>query len=186
MVPQRPLGQLLGIQMTFIAVFPLLMVALLLWQLAIPRIHEGISVRHQVLASSISGRITTLLAGAEHELKSIGTYIENRGVQSQEYWCELLDSHVGEGEIFEAIYLSDEDERVEAIGLPVSQNYKREDMLGLDLSLRPFFRKVKTGYASIWSETCVSTSSVEAPGRAVLTRTTGRSTAGKRSTPSCP
>ena len=157
MASQRPLGQLLGIQMMFIAVIPLLMVAVLLWQLAIPRIHEAISVRHQVLASSISGRITTLQAGAEHELKSLGTYIESRGVQSREYWCNLLDSHVGEGEIFEAIYLSDEGERVEAVGLPVSQNYKREDMLGLDLSLRPFFRRVKTGYASTWSETFLST-----------------------------
>ena len=157
MASQRPLGQLLGIQMTFIAVIPLLMVALLLWQLALPRIHEGISVRHQVLAGSISGRISTLLAGAEHELESLGTYIETRGVQSQEYWCNLLDSHVGEGEIFEVVYLSDEGERVEAVGLPVSQNYKREDMLGLDLSLRPFFRRVKTGYASTWSETFLST-----------------------------
>ena len=157
MASQRPLGQLLGIQMVIITVVPLLMVALLLWLLAIPRIREAISVRHQVLAGSISGRITTMLTGAEHELKFLGNYIDSRGVQSQEYWCTLLDAHVGEGEIFEAIYLSDEGERVEAVGLPVTQVGKREDMLGLDLSLRPFFRKVKTRSASTWSETFLST-----------------------------
>ena len=38
--------------------------------------------------------------------------------------------------------------------------------------------------SSIFCETCVSTSSVDAPGMSVRTETTGRSTLGKRSTPS--
>ena len=88
----RNLRQILGLQFIIVGVVPLVLVAALLWLLVIPRIRGEVGIRHQILARSISGRVTTYLQGAERELLALADYIAARGAQSEAYWCSLLDS----------------------------------------------------------------------------------------------
>jgi len=153
----RNLRQILGLQFIIVGVVPLVLVAALLWLLVIPRIRGEVGIRHQILARSISGRVTTYLQGAERELLALADYIAARGAQSEAYWCSLLDSHVGRGEVFEAIYIGDPSGRVAAVGLPLNRRALRIDLIGLDLSRRPFYRAARNSDAITWSETFLST-----------------------------
>ncbi len=152
-----PLSRLMGLQSVIVAIVPLILVAALLWLLVIPGIRDEVGVRHQVLASSISGRITTYLQGAEHELLALADYIVSRGTQPQSYWSNLLDTHVGEGDIYEAMYIATSSGSVTAVGLPLKRRSRRIDLIGLDLSRRPFFREAKSNHNITWSETFLST-----------------------------
>lgn len=152
-----PLRRWLALQFGLVATVPLVAVAALVWMSLLPQMREDISTRNQTLASSIAGRISTHLHGADLELRAVADYIEMVGNKPAAFWFDLLDVHAGTGALFEAIYIVDSRDEAYAVGLPDSRRARRQDLLGLDLSRREFLREARTSGRDVWSETFLST-----------------------------
>ena len=144
-------------QFALAASVPLIAVAALIWLSMLPQMRTEIGIRHQALARSIAGQVTTHLLGVERELRALAVYIGKQGKQSAPFWFELLDSLAGTGDVFEAIYIADLADSVYTVGLPRARRDRREDILGLDLSRRAFLREARARNEGVWSETFLST-----------------------------
>ena len=144
-------------QFALAASVPLAAVAILIWLSLLPQMRTEIGIRHQALARSIAGQVTTHLLGAERELRALAEYIGILGIQWPKFWFTLLDAHAGTGDVFEAIYIADLADLVYTVGLPQARRDSREDILGLDLSRRAFIRKARARNEGVWSETFLST-----------------------------
>ena len=97
----QPLQRWLTLQFALAASVPLATVALLVWLMLLPQMRTEIGIRHQALARSIAGQVTTHLLGAERELRALAGYIDLLGKQWPNFWFTLLDSHAGTGDVFE-------------------------------------------------------------------------------------
>jgi PAS domain S-box-containing protein len=144
-------------QFALAASVPLAAVAVLVWLVLVPQMHTEIGIRHQALARSIAGQVTTHLFGAERELSALAEYIGIQGKQSVPFRFDLLDSHAGTGDVFEAIYIADPADLVYTVGLSRTRRDSREDILGLDLSRRVFIGEARARNEGVWSETFLST-----------------------------
>lgn len=144
-------------QFALAASVPLAAVAVVVWLSLLPQMQTEIGIRHQALARSIAGQVTTHLLGAERELRALAEYIRVLGKQWPKFWYSLLDSHAGSGDVFEAIYLADLADTVYTVGLSKARRDRREDILGLDLSRRAFIREARARNEGVWSEPFLST-----------------------------
>jgi PAS domain S-box-containing protein len=153
----RPLRRLLAMHFALAASVPLAAVAVLVWLSLLPQMRTEIGIRHQALARSIAGQVTTYLLGAERELRALAEYIGIQDKKPAPFWFELLDSNAGTGDVFEAIYIADQDDLVFTVGLSQARRESREDILGLDLSRRAFIHKARVSKEGVWSETFLST-----------------------------
>jgi PAS domain S-box-containing protein len=136
---------------------PLMVVAALVWFVLLPQMRTDMAVRHQALAQAIAGRVAAHLLGADHALRSLADYIDTQGPQPAPFWIPLLDAEAGSGDVFEAIYIADENNAVYAVGLPQTRRNKRDDLIGLDLSRRGFVGEAQMHKRKVWSETFLST-----------------------------
>ena len=153
----RPLHRWLALQFLMVASVPLVTVAALVWLFLLPQIRHDISINHQILARAVAGQISVHLHGAELELSAVANYIKKLGRRKASYWFELLDAHAGNGDVFEAIYIAGNNDRVYTVGLPRFRRDQREDLLGLDLSGRAFFSHSRVQKKDVWSDTFLST-----------------------------
>ena len=153
----QPLRRWLTMQFALAASMPLVVVAAIVWLSLLPQMRTEIGVRHQALARSIAGQVTTHLLGAERELRALAGYIRILGKQWPKFWYTLLDSHAHSGDVFEAIYIADREDKVYTVGLPQTRRDSREDILGLDLSRRAFISEARASNDGVWSETFLST-----------------------------
>ena len=97
----QPLQRWLTLQFVLAASVPLAVVAVLVWLMLLPQMRTEIGIRHQALARSIAGQVTTHLLGAERELRALAEYIDILGKQWPQFWFKLLDSHAGAGDVFD-------------------------------------------------------------------------------------
>ncbi|HBZ53969.1 MAG TPA: hypothetical protein DEO88_01075, partial [Syntrophobacteraceae bacterium] len=153
----QPLRRWLSLQFALVASIPLVVVAGLVWIFLLPQMRADIAVRHQALAGAIAGRVSAHLLGADHALRALADYINTQGPQLGQSWIPLLDAEAGTGDMFEAIYIADENRAVYAVGLPEMRRGNREDLIGLDLSRRDFIGDAPILKREVWSETFLST-----------------------------
>jgi PAS domain S-box-containing protein len=153
----RPLRRWLTLQFALVASMPLVVVAALVWLSLLPQMRTDIAVRHQALARAIAGRVAAHLLGADHALKALADYIDAQDPDLARFWIPLMDAQAGNGDVFEAIYIADENRAVHAVGLPQGRRSKREDLIGLDLSRRDFVSEAPLLKKEVWSETFLST-----------------------------
>jgi PAS domain S-box-containing protein len=153
----RPLSRWLTLQFALVASMPLVVVAALVWFVLLPQMRTDMAVRHQALAQAIAGRVAAHLLGADHALRALADYVDTQGHQPPPFWISLLDAGAGSGDVFEAIYIADENKAVSAVGLPQMRRSKRDDLIGLDLSRRDFVGEAQMDKKEVWSETFLST-----------------------------
>ncbi len=155
-----PLRRYLSLQFGIIAALPVIVIALLVWQLLIPQIRTNMGIHHQSLARAIAGQISAHLMGGQRQLIALSKFVGQIEFDHPAQLLSLLDTQCGEGELFETIYISgNRDETIRSLGLARKRRSKRDDLLGLDLSGRDFHHHARTLRTASWSETFLSTAS---------------------------
>ncbi len=153
----KTLAHRLQMLVALVALFPLIIVAAPALFHLLPQTQEDISRHHEEMALSVAFQIVDHLQGAERELLSLADMLRRQAGTPTRLLDGILDSHVGGGEFFTAMYLSSHADMVIGVGLPVGQRDRRPDLLGIDLSRRWFIQKVRSTGKSVWSDSFLST-----------------------------
>ncbi|MCP5196520.1 MAG: PAS domain S-box protein [Gammaproteobacteria bacterium] len=152
----QPLWLWLALRIALAGMLPLVVVAALILVILLPQLRADLEISHQILARAIAGQIEVHLLGAGRELQAIAEDIRNQSHQPVPFWLGSLDAHAGTGDVFSAIYITDSNDLVYAVGLPQAQRARRDDLLGLDLSRWDVLREAQEQNESVWSETFLS------------------------------
>jgi PAS domain S-box-containing protein len=148
----------LSLKFGIVAILPVLIIAVVVWQFLIPQMRTQTEIQQKGMARAIAGQISAHLRGGERQLWALADYLEQHDNFQSSRLSPLLDSQCGEGNLFEAIYITDpQGSGITAIGLSRSCRSKREDLLGLDLSGRSFIHQSRVPETPLWSETFLST-----------------------------
>jgi PAS domain S-box-containing protein len=110
------------------------------------------SLHTRFIASLIEEHLTSF----SRELDAVARRIEAVPESHTQSLNGVLDAHVGNGDAFETIALTDESGQTIAIGLPPARRAQRPSYLGVDVSQRAFFKDVRARGAPIWSGTYLS------------------------------
>ena len=151
------LGRKLQFQFVVVALVPILVAGLLAIFWLVPQVRQEIGVHHQDMARVVGSQVAIHLQGAERELHALADYL---GIQIQEpeaEFTQVLDAHVGDSGLFEAIYLVQERNLIVAVGLSRRQASRRRDLLGMDLSRRDFLAQARETGRPMWSGNFLST-----------------------------
>jgi len=149
----------LSLKFGIVAILPVLIIAVVVWQFLIPQMRTRTEIQQKGMARAVAGQISAHLMGGERQLSALADYLKQHdNFQSSPRLFPLLDSQCGEGNLFEAIYITDpQGNGITAIGLSGSCRSKREDLMGLDLSGLKFIHQTQAPETPLWSETFLST-----------------------------
>ena len=146
------------LQFTLVAGFPVLIIAILVWLYLLPAMRHDTGIRHQGMARSIAGQVSSHVLGGQRQLAALAEFIQSRHGLSNEQLTTLLDTQCGQGELFETIYISSPRQQiVTTVGLAQSRRSLRHDLIGLDLSGRRFVMAAGDPENPVWSQTFMST-----------------------------
>ncbi|MBU0480579.1 MAG: PAS domain S-box protein [Proteobacteria bacterium] len=115
-----------------------------------------ISAKNRILAMGVSSQIEVFLAKPLTILANIGTMLKNPAVSDHVSSQFILDSHVKNSDLFDAIYLLDQNFSVKSIGLHDGKEAYRDDYTGINLAHKQFIQKAFTSRKPQWSETFMS------------------------------
>ena len=147
-----------SLQFALVAGLPVMIMVILVWLFLLPAMRSDTGIRHQGIARSIAGQVSSHVFGGQRQLAALADFLKTRDGLSERQVTALLDSQCGEGELFETIYISSSRQQlVLAVGLARSRRSLRRDLLGLDLSGRRFVLKAGNPEKPVWSETFMST-----------------------------
>nr|NJM01071.1 PAS domain S-box protein [Desulfobacula sp.] len=148
----------LSLKFGIVAILPVLIIAVVIWQFQIPQMRTRTEIQQKGMARAIAGQISAHLMGGQRQLSALADYLKQQDHSQSSRFFSLLDSQCGEGNLFEAIYITDsQGNGITAIGLSGSNRSKREDLMGLDLSGRSFIHQTRAPETPLWSETFLST-----------------------------
>gem|GEM_PF-759117 len=112
-----------------------LVVAVLAWYILLPRMRTDIGFHQHALAHAVAGDVSTHVLGGERQLRALAEFIGFHPDLPDIHWNDLLDAQCGDGEVFEAIYITDSrDKAIQAIGLAHGLRAKRRELIGQSLS----------------------------------------------------
>ncbi len=110
-------------------------VAVLAWHILLPRMRTDIGFHQHALAHAVAGDVSTHVLGGERQLRALAEFIGTHPDFPDIHWNDLLDAQCGDGDMFEAIYITDSrDQAIQAIGLAHGLRAKRRESMGLALS----------------------------------------------------
>ena len=160
MKPLVSLRRFLSLQFAAVAAVPVVIIAVMVWLLLMPQMRTSIGIQQQSLARAIAGQIYAHLMGGERQLRALADFVDTQGAMPASQMSALLDTQCGDGDLFETIYISEKhNEMIASVGLSRPRRSGREDLLGLDISARGFYRKAHESGKTLWSETFLSTAS---------------------------
>ncbi|MBE9521359.1 MAG: PAS domain-containing protein, partial [Proteobacteria bacterium] len=152
----KPLKRILALTFAFAAIVPLLIVSILsINHLAVDNIGE-IEKKNLLLAKAMSGQVEVFLRGPMVVLQNISAMLEGNPDYSEGDIQKLLELHVSGSELFESIYILDENGIVQNVGLPSGKEDFKRDIIGIDLAHKEFYKKVRQTGQPTWSDTFLS------------------------------
>lgn len=156
----KPIRYYLSWYFGFVAAFPVIIIACLVWLYLMPTMEANTGIQHQGMARSMAGQISAHLMGGERQLTALADFLEAQEELPAKTLFRLLDSQCGQGELFETIYISSvKDESIVSVGLALPRRSIRSDLQALDLSGRSFLLQAELTQRAVWSETFLSTAS---------------------------
>jgi signal transduction histidine kinase len=143
---------------TGVVLVPLLLTGVLLWLLLSPGL-ERQQVQNQIsLAQSVSAQISGFLENGVKEIELFAYYLRNEAEGASH---TALSDFAILTEIFEVVYLVDEEGVVQQAGIPDSSDIRLENLDQLDISRMPHFKNLKMGMINEWSDAFLSSASGE-------------------------
>ncbi|MDO9625782.1 MAG: ATP-binding protein [Pseudomonas sp.] len=153
----RPLLLTLASRFIIVAALPILAVALLFRLYYEPLLLEDVDTRQGFAADNIARQLERHFAIADRELGSLARLFDSSADLSEAQIQTLLDAYADTSDFYEAIYLSDAQGRIRAIGIPAAKRNLRQNLYGLDVSARDFVRKAQAEQTGAWSNSFLST-----------------------------
>jgi len=153
----RPLLLTLASRFVLVASIPVLIIGLLFRLYYEPLMRQDVETRQGFAADSIARQLERHFSIANRELSSLAQLFLSSPELNAAQIQTLLDSYADTSDFYEAIYLTDNDGRVNAIGLPASKRKLRQNLFGLDISAREFVRQAQASRQSVWSNSFLST-----------------------------
>lgn len=151
------LRRFLSQRMVLVAVIPLAISGILIYFFLFPIIRTNISIQHNSFARAVAGQVFSYLQGSERQLNSIAELITASKTLTSQQITDILDSACGEGKFFESIFIAKKESQIIShVGLPRSRQFRRSELLGLDVSGRRLEERGQQG-GSNWSKTFLST-----------------------------
>ena len=147
---------LLTLQIVVTAGLPLLFILTFGLLIIVPQLEDQAEAEHRSLANAMAGQIEAYLLGAGAELSTVARILQD---VPQSSWETLLDSQVGNADVYNSIQIVGEDGLTDVVGLPVGLRNTRPNYLGIDFSRRDFYQKMRDTNKASWSDTFLSTSS---------------------------
>lgn len=153
----HPLLLTLASRFILVAGIPVLTLGLLFRLYYEPLMQQDVENRQSFTADSIARQLERHFSIANRELNSLAELFHNNPQLDRLQIQTLLDAYADTSDFYEAIYLSDSDGRINAIGLPASQRNLRQNLFGLDISARDFVRQAQLDRKAVWSNSFLST-----------------------------
>ena len=160
MKSQLSLRVFLLLQFGAVAALPVAIIAILVWQLVVPQMHTIVATHYQTLARAVAGQISSHMMRGQHQLVALAGYIQTMKSRPAAHLNALLDAQCGNGELFEAVYITaNQTKTISNVGLARPNRFRRDDFLGMDLSGCGFSNAPPTPGKVSWSEIFSSTAS---------------------------
>ncbi len=153
----RPLLLTLASRFIIVAALPILAVALLFRLYYEPLLLEEVDTRQSFAADNIARQLERHFAIADRELGSLARLFDSSADLSDAQIQTLLDAYADTSDFYEAIYLSDAQGRIRAVGMPATRRNLRQNLYGLDISARDFVRNAQAEQTGAWSNSFLST-----------------------------
>jgi len=147
---------LLSLQISLTAGLPLLVIVIVGFTIIEPQLREQVESRHRAVAVAMAGQVETYLESAGRELNNVRRMLD---ASPRNRWQRILDVYVDDAEIFSEILVSDNDGITRFAGVPPALRASRSNLIGIDLSRRIFFEKLKNSGQPTWSDTYLSATS---------------------------
>ena len=152
------LRNFLVIRFGIAGILPVVIVGLFSWQFFIPRMKASTAIGLESMARVVSGQISAHLSGGERQMVSQAKYLMSAHAPVSKGMQSFLDAQCSGKELFESIYITSfSNPVIQDVGLTPSGRFRRFDMLGMDLSNRPFIFPPKGSTIPFWSPTFLST-----------------------------
>lgn len=153
----RPLLLTLASRFILVAALPIVAIALLFRLYYEPLMLEDINTRQGLAADNIARQLERHFAIADRELGSLASLFDSSADLNEVQVQTLLDAYADTSDFYEAIYLSDAQGRIRAIGMPADKRALRQNLYGLDVSARDFVRNAQAEKTGAWSNSFLST-----------------------------
>ncbi len=147
---QVKLRHILGIQSTFIALFPFVLLCVLVGIFAVPEVETQFRSTQIQLSTSIAARV-------ENHLLTVATLMRNSAellTQPMERPREtrILESNLAVSPPLKALYLVSPTGQMENFSLKSSDSKRMGELMGIDMSRHWIFRRVMETQATVWSD----------------------------------
>ena len=136
----------LGALLTLTSVLSFALVASAFLLTRIPQLEREIRSRAEGDARDLAARIELQLGALQEQLALLGV-----ALQGHQDLKPLIESAVGEGRTFRALYLVSARGKVEAAGLAPDYRHLQAEIIGSDLSAVALFRKLREQDQAVWS-----------------------------------
>ena len=146
---------LLSLQIAFATGLPLIILFVVGILVVAPQMRMQVEARHQAVAIAMAGQVEGYLLGASRELDTLVRLLVS---EPRDQWNRLLDTFVGDLNIFADILVVDEHGLSQYAGLPTALRRSRENYIGIDLTRRQFYTEMVTTGLPTWSDTYLSAS----------------------------
>ena len=150
-----PLAAILTLRFGLVAIISLIVFAFAIGLHVVPSVRDDVKAHHQALSAAVVAQVESYFTVADRELRSLSTILDSQPYRGTELNA-LLDGFASTSALYEAIYLSDENGRIAAIGLPTETRKARQNLIGLDVSHRDFVREARRRNAPVWSNSFLS------------------------------
>ncbi len=152
----KPLKHLLAFTFAFAAIVPLVIVSILVINhLSVDNIGE-IEKKNLLLAQAMSGQVEVFLREPLVVLQNVSSMLKNNPDYSDSDIQQLLELHVKGSQLFESIYILDNEGVVQNVGLPSAKEDFKRDIIGINLAHKEFYKKVRQTGQPTWSDTFLS------------------------------
>ncbi len=142
-------------QFALVAALPLLFLAVVWAALAGPEAVRQLEQENLQVSTLIRGQIESVLGVHQRSLGIVAAFIDTPGT-TPELTRRLMWQTIEATPAFEALYIADRQGLVEAAAVRRTGGVQARDLLGLDLSARPFYALARDRKALIWSDTFLS------------------------------
>lgn len=149
-----PLALILTLRFALVALVSVAALSVIVGLYIVPRVKQKVEEHHHGISAAMVSQVESYFSVADRELRALSVLLASRS--RDRYINDLLDNYVSASSFYEAIYLSDEAGRVEAIGLPVTSRAMRQNQIGLDVSNRDFVREARQLNFPTWSNSFLS------------------------------
>ena len=121
-------------------------------------LENHVDAENRSVAASLTAQVEQMLSAASFTVTSIAGLldVDERFAGHEDV---LLDQHVHQDGIFEAIYLLDPDGKVQHVGLPPERRLSRRNSVGLHYGHRNFVQEAMRSRQPTWSDSFLSVTS---------------------------